>query len=313
MQYIVKLTLKVNNSNFHVDDAAIRNWAFHWKNNVITAYSSIWTKGNVKPQVYEMLEDVSTLNLGLLVDLLTFTTNVGVNTNITISLEINYVLFEVSGVSNPKKISQYEELISSGKKIEQGISDKEWPVRTDFSITTNLSLEEQTLANYLLDELSKKARYTDAELKILNYWRRGVDLENLTYWDESFLSFFKILEYFKKRCNIPNAAIPAKYKTDKEKDAYRISLGAGLAKINKGNIKLLTEFIDIRNNWDVAHTRVKYMPKSVEGGMYFTYYYNMWGTYHHLKDVARLFILSFLGIKKMQLIVDGGLFKLQRV
>lgn len=313
MQYILKQTLKSNNSNINIDSATVSNWCFSWINNNITAYSLIKAKGNDRPLVHELLEDTSSLNLGLLVDVLAFVTNVGVNTDITISLQIDYLLYEVSGVSStPQRVSDYEKLISAGKRVEHGQGDKEWPVRTDFAITTNLSVEELSLTDYLLEELSKKKKFTNSELKLLNYWRRGVDLENLTYWDESFLAFFKILEYFEKKSNIPNSKIPAKYKTDREKAAYRMSQGAGVQKINNGNLKLLMEFIDIRNNWDIAHTRVKYLPKNLDGGFYFTYYDNMWDTHHHLKDIARLFILSTLGIKNMELVVDGGLFKLQR-
>lgn len=148
----------------------------------------------------------------------------------------------------------------------------------------------------------------------MNYWRRGFDLGNLTYEDESFLAFYKILEYFESKYEpsmTQQAEIIRQEKSKTKRKAMRIAVASGVKKpLEKRKIELLMDCIHIRNTFDIAHMRIKPLPESREGALYFTYIEGVWDTHDHIKELSRLFILRLIGIKELELHVDGGLYRL---
>jgi len=314
MNYIVKIVLSANESNIDILNGKIKNWYYSWKNNLITAYSFVNKKEDDQfNSVFNSLRSTKGLNLGLLIDCLTILSNVGVNTDLTISINDNYQLYKLNKkfiVSSIEDIKNNSNLLVM---IQNGQGDGEWPIRKRNNIKCNLNINEITISNSIIDYFKSKTRFSSIELKLLNYWRKGIDLENLTFYDESYLAFYKIMEYFGQKANISNSQIPFIYKTDTQKYAYRIAKGTGLKNITKKNIEMLCHFISIRNNWDIAHAKVSSLPKNMENGLYFSYYNNVWDLHHHIKEIARLSIFNLIGLRAFKLIVDGGLYKLSLI
>ena len=74
---------------------------------------------------------------------------------------------------------------------------------------------------------------TTTDKKLLNYWRKGVDLDQIGYLEESYLAFFKIVEYFFKCSTLNILDIPKKYHNDKSMvAAYKFANGTKLKKLN---------------------------------------------------------------------------------
>ena len=115
---------------------------------------------------------------------------------------------------------------------------------------------------------------------MLNYWRRGYELDKLGFDSEAFLNFFKILEVFKelgsstanaaaiKQRFIPNnrpqstlcrefhAKTPNNIRTLRNNISFAaaVAAAAGYDKnVPRGNMRFLIRCVYIRNSWNVGH------------------------------------------------------------
>ena len=312
MKYAFVLKIKTSNCNIQIDDKILSDWRYSWKNNQITALtfgnSRVVTGGSAP---FEELETPS--KLGLLVDVLSFCTD------LVISTKIDYDLYEVNSrhdIYVTNKTITFSELlrqILSTKHLHHGSSLDEWPVRIQSNTSNPLNPEKLELGNYLLDSLSTK-KFHKTQLKLLNYWRRSFDLNELTYWDESFLACFKILEYFENLyVRGKNKIIDKRIKlvkTKAKKRALRIGSGANLSKVSNFWVQLLSDAITARNRFDIAHMRMRPLPKSRDGALYFTYYDSIWDLHDDLLELTRFCILKYLGVPNIGLRGDGGLLQL---
>lgn len=313
MDNLIVVYLRTTKCNITIPEEKIGRWYFNWKNNILTAYTLTKYSSSLINEPFELLMRTDRLNLGLLIDALTMCVNLEINTSIAISTEINAKIFKISKKSRPKNLYDFFKLRSTLKLLTNvSIIGEEKPKRIDDSLTVNLTNQELSLMNKLLSLIKRKTSYSHIELKLMNYWRRGVDLDNLTYWDESFLAFYKILEYYEKRAKIRKKDIPKKYKTRSLQSAYKIAFGAGLKKLTHQEYKLLSTFVYLRNHWDIAHVKVNMLPNEREGAMYYTYHFSMWEYLDFLKEITRFFIFKQLGFKNLQLTKYGGLYKLNQ-
>ena len=83
-------------------------------------------------------------------------------------------------------------------------------------------------------------------------------------------------------------------------------------KYNKGLAEIILNFIEIRNNWDVAHSKTKKL-RNIEGRNYWfniTLHEDIWNYNDYIKEVSRFLILRYLSFDNLQLVSNGGLYEL---
>lgn len=310
--YLLEVTLDTSKCNIQITEGKILNWIFSWSGNKLKAFS-VWNSDrNIIIDPFTTIVNTNGLNLGLLIDALSMIVNLDVNKDIAISTEINALIYELPKAEKPQGMVDMLSLKKGARLVlNAGVIGEERPKRIDDSLSVTLGDEQLRLIHVLLKELEQKTIYSVSDYKLLNYWRRGIDLDNLTLWDESFLAFYKILEYFGKRSNLKKSEIPSKFSSNSLKNGYRIAKGGGLKRVTNKQYEMLSDFVLIRNNWDIAHTRVNMLPKERESALYFTYFSNYWDYYSHISEISRLMILKHLGINKFQLVVEGGLYTLK--
>ena len=295
MDYLFEIRTIAENSNFSIDDCILCDWRFSWHNNTITSFikgdSSVRNKKDISSS-FDYLETPN--KLGFLVDVLSFCTV------LSISCKMDYQLYEAKPQEKiyllDKNLTwpQLSEKVRSLKLIEHGDSSDDWPVRINPNVSYTLKKEQLDFIRFLLTSFSK-IKIGNNSIKLLNYWRRGFDLDQLDYWDESFLVFFKILEYFekiyrpKKDKSLDKGIKLLTNKT--ERRAFRMAGGAMVLKPSKYLIRLLSDCIEVRNRFDIAHMRIKPLPKNREGSLYFTYYFNIWDLHDHIKEITRLVLV----------------------
>lgn len=310
MQYIFVLKIEAEKSNFSIEDKILGDWRYSWNNNVITAitYGDRTVRKNLGA-TFEKLETPQ--KLGLLVDALTFCSD------LCISAKIDYDLFELASGINIKDVSQTFAVILSkiikNKKVENGSSTDEWPIRINPGMSNTFSNEKIEIVRFLLDSFSK-VNFVNTKIKLLSYWRRGFDLNELMYQDESFLACFKILEFFEKQYSRGKNKLIDKriklVKTGSRKKALKMGGGVSLSVVDNFLVKLLSDAINVRNNFDIAHMRIRPLPQERNGALYFTYYDQIWDLHDDLLELTRFFILKYFCVKGVGLKEDGGLLKL---
>ena len=206
--------------------------------------------------------------------------------------------------------------VLSYKHLQHGSSSDDWPIRIQSNTSHTFNNEKLELTKYLLDSLST-IKYQNTRLKLINYWRRSFDLNGLTYWDESFLACFKILEYFEGLYKKGNNKLVDKriklVKTKTKKRALKIGGGVNLSKVDNFLVQLLSDSIIARNRFDIAHMRIRPLPNSRDGALYFTYYDSIWDLHDDLLELTRFFILKYFSIPGVGLKVDGGLLQLHLI
>ena len=107
--------------------------------------------------------------------------------------------------------------------------------------------------------------------------------------EESFLNFYKILEFFLAKYKSGNSV----GKLIEEYDIKDYSIAK----------RLIESFVKIRNNYDIAHTRIKRIKRdSIENRDEFfnlSFYDNFWEKYYDIKDFVKYLILRYVNIKKL--------------
>lgn len=312
MQYIFVLTLKAENSNLQIDDGTVGDWRYSWAGNQIIAITQgSNTVNQNRSSTFDEL--ITARKLGLLVDTLSFCSD------LTVSTKIEYVLYKVHpsnkvGIKNPSlSFSTLFSQVRSQKILHRGESSDDCPVRINMGVSHSFNSEKLELTKYLL-KFFARIRFINTKLKLLNYWRRGFDLYELPYKEESFLACFKILEYFKGCYQKGNNKLIDKriklVKAKTKKDALRIGGGVNLLNVDKFLVRLLGDAIVVRNRYDIAHMRIRPLPNSRNEALYFTYYDQIWDLNDDLLELTRFFILKYYGVTGIGLKSDGGLLRL---
>lgn len=312
MKYIVFANLDAENSDYEFIDIRIRGWRFSWRNNKILALTKVTKLDRQMGDVFQHLESYD--QLGLLVDILMLASD------ITVSADSNYRLYQADEntfkeLYNPN--IGFDVLIQRVHRLRADHSGsnagEEWPVRIHKNTTHTIKPEKKELALHIFQQLSATS-IVQTNMKLVNYWRRGYDLENLSYYDEAFLAFYKILEYFGKKPLTEKSAVERvkKEKVGIRRKALRIAYGGGIENPDKFLIDMISDFIGIRNNFDVAHMRIRPVPENRDGALYFTYYLSAWGEYSDIQELSRFFILKHMGVKDIELYSDGGLLHLRK-
>ena len=323
MKHIIKVTLETTKSNINIPEGRIGRWFFKWENNKITAFALSYYKSMQISDPFELVRGTSKLNLGLLIDCLTIAANQDINTSIDITTEpiINVLKpnknAKINSVKNAIRFSRTSKNICRASSMSSNLIDE--------SITITFSKEELGIIKMLVKNF-QKVKITNSDLKLMNYWRKGVELDRLTFTDESYLAFYKIIEYFISKSSLSNSfcgkiikqissvlpltLIQKNIDTNALQGAKRFADGANLTKFNDDNLKLISEFIHMRNNWDVAHMRMKPLPEDRSSKLYYSHIENAWDYHSHICQITRLVILKNMNFGGLMLKGDGGLLKL---
>src|SRR3989339_89759 len=284
---IIRLKLKTSVCNIIIENGHIGKWFFDWENNLVTAYTYLSYDTKNPGDLFEQTR--ISADLALLVDVLTIVTNQDINTSVVISTEpiIDSFVGEVTYKSKSVDIFLVE---IRGLKHQSNASclNGNDPIRINDNSSLQLSNEALEEIYSILSRVSAINKYSNTIKKLINYWRKGVDLDHLQFVDESFLSFYKIVEYISKKANIRDRDIPTKYlSTSSLKTAYKFAVGAKLKKPTRAQYQMLSEFIDIRNNWDIAHTRIHPLPENDSGGLYYSYMGDVRDYHSHICQITR--------------------------
>ncbi|MBP7118655.1 hypothetical protein KBA63_01085 [Candidatus Woesebacteria bacterium] len=299
--------MKTSVCNIVIKNGLIDRWYFSWENNQITAYTYLRYDVENPSDIFERTR--ITADLVLLIDVLTLITNQDVNTSIVISTDpvIDIFIGQITNKSN--SVDQFSNEIKSLRhQLNASCLNRADEQRIESS-KLQMSDEALTIIYTLLFRLTLINIYSKEFKKLVNYWRKGADLNHLQFIDESFLSYYKVIEYISKKAKLHKKNIPAKYlRTTSLTTAYKFAAGAKLKKLTQTQYQMLSEFIDIRNNWDIAHTKIRPLPKPVARGLYYSYMGDRWNYHSHICQITRITLLRECGLTGLSLINDGGLY-----
>lgn len=326
MKHLIKVTLKATKSNINITEGRIQRWLFKWENNAITAYAISDYETAQISQPFDLVNKTNKLNLGLLIDALTIASNQDINTSIEISTEPVIDVYKTAKAPNIKSISQVTQLLRGARKVCNASSAGGNSGEVDGSITITFSKDQLLVIQDLISRL-EKAKITNVNSKLMNYWRKGVELDRLQFMDASYLSFYKIIEYFISKskltdspyqqfikhllkCSPKLSKLLYKHQRRSLRGAEKFAEGAKLINPQADQLELIANFIDMRNNWDIAHMRISPLPFDRSGRLYYSHIEDAWDYHSHICQITRLVILKNLGLNGLGLEEDGGLLKL---
>lgn len=308
---LIRIRLKTSKCNIVMKNGHIGNWFYDWESNQVTAYTYISYDTHNPGDIFEQTR--ISADLALLVDVLTLATNQDVNTSVVISTEPIIDSF----VGNIKHISKSTEdfcleIRTLNHQSNASCLNGNDSRRIDNNSSLQLSSEALLEINTILSRVSAVNKYSNAIKKLINYWRKGVDLDHLQFVDESFLSFYKIIEYLSKKANLRKNDMPPKFqKTKSLMMAYRFAIAAKLVEPTNAQYEMLSDFIDIRNNWDIAHSKIRPLPSNNTSNLFYSYMDNAWEYHSHICQITRMVLLRELGVTGLSLENDGGLYTLR--
>ena len=326
MKHLFKITLITTKSNISIPESRIGKWLFKWENNLITAYAISNYESAQISQPFELVNKTNRLNLGLLIDTLTIVVNQDVNTSIGISTEPITNIYKGLKTPNLKSINEVNAYLGTSKSVCNARSVDNNSRVVDDSTTITFSKSQLLVIQELISRLDK-VKISNVNLKLMNYWRKGVELDRLQFMDASYLSFYKIIEYFISKAKINEnpyerlikhllKCFPKLsklfYKNQRKSlsGAKKFADGAKLNKPEIDHLELIADFIDMRNNWDIAHMRISPLPSDRSGRLYYSHIEDAWDYHSHICQITRLVILKNFGFNNLGLEEDGGLLKL---
>ena len=306
---VTRIKLKTSVCNIVIKNGHIGRWYFNWESNLITAYTYLSYDVKNPSDIFEQTR--TTADLVLLIDVLTLITNQDVNTSVVISTDPVIDSFTGQITNKSKSVDQFSNEIKNLRHQSNASFLNGNDAQRIEKSSQKISDESLNIIYTLLSRLSLINKHSKELKKLINYWRKGVDLDHLQFVDESFLSFYKIVEYISKKANIRDKDIPTKYlSTSSLKTAYKFAVGAKLKKPTRAQYQMLSEFIDIRNNWDIAHTRIHPLPENDSGGLYYSYMGDVRDYHSHICQITRMTLLRECGLTGLSLVNDGGLYTL---
>ncbi len=262
-------------------------------------------------------------NIAPLIDLITL------SSKIIISNEYNGLAFKSDSALNKnfynKDISFRDFLnkIKSKNPLYKFSMGDEWPIIIKKNEEINFNDDKIDFIKYLLDNICSKPKINSISISLLNYWRIGYSLQELWLWQESYLNYFKIIEYFleKNRSILGNLPIIKKifnYFTKKSLLHRTIlkMLNDFSIDTNTVKIKLVKDFNKIRNNKDIAHKKIKKQltnQKSIIRAELFnlSYYDELWDYWEDIRELSRFLILKYLGLKKIELKIEADFLEIK--
>ena len=166
---------------------------------------------------------------------------------------------------------------------------------------------------------------------MLNYWRRGYELDQLSYDAESFLNYFKVFECLSevgkgskqqkkmldrftikqtgKKQSIPIPSLK-KYTFNQIYLATSILAGAGYdEKVYRNNMNYVLKVINMRHNWGVAHKIFRNNPYDTYDnmGQHSIEFSHVMIENIFLEKMSKYFILRYLNPGKYKLDNSSGM------
>lgn len=302
--YFIYFFLKTSKTNFYYE-GILSNIRFNLnpeKIEVIIFYKTEENFDIFKTHDIDTHHDIDTdsirslTSVGLLFDIITTCSEIIISNNYK-----GYFFEQINNLDKQFydleiKFKDFLKNFQTMKSLYQiGTSDNEWPVIIQKNTETKFDDKNISRMQYLIENLCHSNKLNNVAISLLNYWKKGFILSEITFKEESFLNFYKILEYFLGK-NTPDEKI-----TDII-DKFSI----GDKEIAK---RLITTIIDIRNNWDIAHKSIK--RKSGDKGIIsrdelfnLSYIDYLWSYHDDLKEISKFFIFKYLDIKNIKFIID---------
>ena len=223
-------------------------------------------------------------SIGLIMDIIT------VVTEIIISSDYDGMIFDhdekiLNNFYNEAR--SFDDIYNEIKQLRRltniGMQSNFFPPTNNKTVT--FSEEKIKNINYLLDNFFKKNKFNNTQISLFNYWKKGLILLDLHYMEESFLSFYKILEFFL-----------SKYKSSEAVDNLIEEFDIKDKCISK---RLISSFVKIRNNYDIAHMKIKRGFPNRDEFFNLSFYDNFWEKYYDIKEVVKFLIFKYVNIGKI--------------
>ena len=183
-------------------------------------------------------------------------------------------------------------LKNSNLLLSIGTSEDVWPILYSDKSTVKFKDDSIIHMRHLIDRICRSKKINRVTISLLNYWKKGFILKNLCFREESFLNFYKILEYFLGKNIVDQKAVQI---------IDRFSLeDKNVAK------RLIETIIEIRNNWDIAHKNIKKSAGnkrliSRDELFNLSYWDYLWDYHYDLEEISRFLIYKYLNIQSIEL------------
>ena len=322
--YFIYLHFKISKSNF-VFSGKFRNYFFKIlgdKLEIITVFKSKNDLDKLANFSDSQDEIAKSEGFGLLLDVIALSTKLLVS-NQSDGFVYSSTSQLLSDFHNDKK--SFDELNNELKK-QKGYSCGllgEWPIVIQEGASITLTSDSLDFYKYLLNHLISFTKYKNSHISLFNYWRKGLVLDELWFTDESFLNYYKIIDYFLEKHRKNNGLIKKllalflKRKLELSEEDVRKTIQTLNLSPDKENIKLIFEFREIRNNGDIAHPSIKKTQGGSavvkRGNLYsFSNYDNLWWYWDLIEEITRLFLLRHANLLDVKLVPDGGLLSLRK-
>lgn len=241
--------------------------------------------------------ELSTDTYGLFA-LLTFCFGIKINDSFTGYLfnnnsSINRLLHREEKLENLRTSLLASPRVSNldGSGNTPGFSDiSSWP-RKNFN---NIALTQQLMGD-LLNHLHSLSDPTEF-YTLLDYWRRGYDLELLHYGMEAFLNFFKIIESIIGKRPVIRGSMDDGWITNRL-TTLRM----------KSYSKIFIYYRNLRNRYNIGHPVRRVFLRRDYGHYLNSFDDDIWNHISDIAEVSKCLLLRSIGLKKYKLIEDGGL------
>jgi len=323
--YILYLKFKSTIGDFEYQGRFQKILYYISKENVEILYQ--FSKEESNPGEIKEFEEIQKIKgIGTFLDIL------ALSTEIITSCDFEGYTYKISKEVKKEFYGSGTEFKTMLSKLPQNLnhlSYDSFPNIIDENTRHTYNPETMELFRYLLQCFEKQKFENSKILSILNYWRKGLilDMEHLGFDEEGYLNFYKIIEYFIEKNSygflkwtflLRKIPFLKNYFFVRDKEISRLNrIFVKKLKINhnKGLAEIVLEFIEIRNNWDVAHLKIKKISNIEERNCFFniTIHENIWQYNSFIKEISRFFILRYLGFENIQLKSSGGLYNLEVV
>jgi len=195
----------------------------------------------------------------------------------------------------------------------------EWPIVIEKGEKISYSEKKTQNIKYFFDCFANISKLDKNIMSLLNYWKMGYTLQKLWFWHESYLNYYKILEYFLKnyRNSFNNCISKNFLNFFQRRNIKKLNISKLLMDYSLDptvvNEKLILDFIEIRNNEDIAHSKIKkqMMKKNsnsiIRAELFnFSYYDEIWEYLEDIRELSRYLIFKYLNFKNIELKTEGG-------
>ena len=323
-KYFIYLCFKISKSNFTYT-GWFNSYLFRIstdKLEIITVFKSIVGIDDLKNFTDSQDEIERSKGLGFLLDIIALGTEL-----ITSYKSEGFVFNSTDELQKKffKKQDSFEEFYKALQKQRRYNCGEmgEWPIIIREGTQTTFTEEILQFKKFLLDHLIAYKNFNNKLISLLNYWRKGIVFDELWFWDESYLNYYKVLDFYIEKFRQKLGFFKKLYfliinrKLKLTENEVRLMLTTMGFRPNKDNIRLVFELREIRINWDIAHpslkkTQGKNAVTQRESSYNLSYYFQLIQYWDYIKEISRMLLLRDTDLKNVNLFSDGGSFVLKK-